>query len=91
MRACCAVPRLSCLASRALGEALARSGGGWVERREQLVRSVQHVGEDGAADQLRLHYFLAALQGERQREGPPSPLLGLPLTAPVRTCGMQPR
>ena len=68
MRACCAVPRLSCLASRALGEALVKSGGVWVEKREQLVWSVQHVGEAGAGEQLRLHYFLAALQGERQTD-----------------------
>ena len=62
IRACCAVPKLSRLASRAFGEALAM---GWVEKREQLVHAVQHLGEGGAAEQLRLHYFLANLQGEK--------------------------
>lgn len=66
VRACCAVPTLSCLASRALAEALARSGGGWVEKREQLVRAVQHVGDAESVELLRLHYFMAALCGEKQ-------------------------
>ena len=65
VRACSAIPTLSCLASRALGEALAGSKGGWVEKREQLVHAVQHVGDAESAEQLRLHFFLAALQGEK--------------------------
>lgn len=38
------------MASRALGVGLAGSGGGWMETREQLVRAVKHVGEEGTGD-----------------------------------------